>query len=326
MRNKKLIFIATIIFLTITFSPKAFALPKIDTEETLTENLVSAKPESGPTQDYRQKIEQLVTEEAPEEEAPFEFDSYYRYMPAEKVSAMSGRIGITEAAQETSYVVKAFGKLPIELSVENSYIGIDNSTRIELPAKLTGLSFGVEATVPFFSFEKTYFRFGVFPSFYTDDWNFESSAFRMPNRYMVIHQPNDRLTLVAGIAVFPDFTEEVAPILGFIYKPNDRLTFNIIPMRPTVSYKLNEKLTVFGEGGSSAGEYEVTQDERKNVILEYKELHLGAGCQYNFNKNIQSSFTVGGIFNRQLRYHPDSLGKVNIDSGFYSEFRFQLKL
>jgi hypothetical protein len=283
--------------------------------------------DSAVSQDYRQKLKEVVTEDAPEQEKALESEVYYRYMPSRRVDAMPGKIAVSEAAQETSYVVKAFGRLPIELSAQDSYLGIENSTPIELPAKLTGVTFGVEATVPFFKFDKTYFRFGVFPSFYTDGWNFNSSAFRMPNRYMVIHQPNDKWTFVAGIAVFPDsVSDQVAPILGFIYKPNDRLLFNIIPTTPSVSYKLNDRLSVFCEGGSSAGEYEVTQNQFKNVILEYKEFHVGSGLQYRMNKYAQSSVTVGGIFNRQLRYHPDSLGKVNIDNGFYSEFRLEMKM
>jgi len=294
--------------------------------ETMDKPLAALKPENEPAQDYRQKLKELVTEEKPAEEAPLEADAYYRFMPSRGVDAMSGKIGVTEVSHETSYEVKAFGNLPIEFSLESSYLGLDNTTTIKFPGKLTGLSAGFEATLPFFKFDKTYFRFGAFPSFYTDNWNFCSSAFRIPNRYMVIHQPNDLWTFVLGIAVFPDFVDEVAPILGFIYKPNDRLLFNIIPMTPSISYKLNDKLTVFCEGGSSSGEYEVTRDQYKNVRLEYKEFHLGSGLKYKINKYVNSSVAVGGMFNRQLRYDPDSLGKVNIGNGFYSEFRVEMKL
>jgi hypothetical protein len=290
------------------------------------ETLAALKPENESTQDYRQKLKELITEENPTEEASLEADTYYRFMPSRGVDAMSGRVGVTEVSQEASYVVKAFGKLPIEFSLESSYLGLDNTTAIKFPGKLTGLSAGFEATIPFFKFDKTYFRFGAFPSFYTDNWNFCSSAFRIPNRYIVIHQPNDLWTFVVGVAVFPDFIDEVAPILGFIYKPNDRLLFNIVPMTPSISYKLNDKLTVFCEGGSSSGEYEVTRDQYKNVRLEYKEFHLGSGLKYKINKYVNSSVAVGGMFNRQLKYDPDSLGKVNIGNGFYSEFRIEMKL
>ena len=291
---------------------------------------VKARAAGGPANetspDYRQKLKEIITEEKTEEEAPLDSEAYYRFVPSRGVDAMSGKVAVTEASQETSYEVKAFGKLPIEFSLQTSCLGLDNTTAIKFPGKLTGLSAGFEATVPFFRFDKTYFRFGVFPSFYTDNWNFNSSAFRIPNRYMVIHQPNDKWTFVAGVAVFPDFQDEVAPILGFIYKPNDRLMFNIIPTTPSISYMLNDKLTVFCEAGTSSGEYEVTRDQYKGVILEYTEYHAGSGLKYKINKYINSSVAVGGMFNRQLKYKPDSLGKVNIGNGFYSEFKFELKI
>jgi long-subunit fatty acid transport protein len=113
--------------------------------------------------------------------------------------------------------------------------------------------------------------------------------------------------------------------LGFIYQPNDRLSFNIVPKRPNVSYKLNDKLTVFAEAGMSYEEYEVTKDDLKNVVLRFKEDRLGTGIKYKFNKFIESSVTVGGVFNRSLKYR-DSLGKVDIKSGFYSEFRVEIKI
>jgi hypothetical protein len=277
-------------------------------------------------EDYRKKLNQVVAEEKPADEKSVEVDSYYRFVPTRGVDAMSGKVGVTEASQETTYAIKAWGKLPIEFSLQTDYLGLDNTTAIKFPGKLTGLSAGVEATIPFFGMDKTYFRFGAFPSFYTDNWNFNSSAFRIPSRYMVIRQPNEKWTFVAGVAVYPDFVDEVLPIIGFIYKPNDRLTFDIIPLRPTISYKLTDKLTIFGEAGSSSGEFEVTRDQYKNVRLEYKEYHFGSGLKYSINKYIQTSVTAGGMFGRQLKYDPDSLGKVNIDNGFYSEFRLELKI
>ncbi len=292
--------------------------PQFQTAATRPDN------QAQPAQDYRQKIEEVITEEKPDEQNIFGTDAYFRYMPSCGVDAMSGKVGVMEAAEEYTYNVKAFGQLPIEFSVETNYLSITNSTPVELPAKLTGVAFGIETTVPFF-FDKTYLRFGAFPAFYTDSWSWDSSSFRIPSRYFVIHQPNDKWTFILGVAVYPDYRDKVLPIAGFIYKPNDRLTFNIIPTRPSISYLLNDRLTVFWEGGSSSNEYEVTKDNIKHTVLEYKELHTGGGVKFKLNKYIETSLAVGGIFNRQLKYR-DSLGKVNIDGGFYSECRLELRI
>jgi len=252
-------------------------------------------------------------------------ESYVRYMPGRAAYDQSGKVGLIASNAEYNYAWKAFGKLPVELSIDSEYIGINNSTVVKLPAHLTSLSIGAEVTLPFFNFDKTYFRVGVYPSMETGNWNFRSSAFRIPSQYALIYQPNEKLTLVAGIGVFPDYLDPVWGAVGFIYKPNDKWTFNIIPERGTITYALSEKLSLFAEGDIIRSEFEVDKDERKGVILEYNENRLGTGMQYQPNKNIQTSLSVGGAFGRNFRYD-DSLGKVNIKNGFYSEFRIQINI
>jgi hypothetical protein len=252
-------------------------------------------------------------------------DTYVRYFTQDKAEAMSGGVKVVDSGSEAVYdSFYAFGKLPVKLALSTTYIGIENSTAVELPAHLAGLSTDMETTFPFFRLENMYIRLGVRPSFYDQDWDFESSSFRIPVRAMLIYKPSETWTYIAGVAVYPDFENEVYPILGLIYKPNAKLTFNLVPKRPNISYLLNEKITLFAEGGNSFGEYEVTKDNLKNVVLQYKELHLGAGMKYKLNKYIEASFTAGGAFNRTLKYR-DSLGKVNLKDSGYVEFRLAIR-
>ena len=255
----------------------------------------------------------------------FQFDSYMRYIPARSVKAMSGEVEIIESDADCSYELKAFDKLPVKFSLNEQHIGIENTTDVELPAHLVGLATDIETTLPFFSFEDTYLRLGVSPSFYSDDWDCASSNFRIPSRYFLIFIPNDKWTFIGGIGVYPDFETAVFPILGFIYKPNDKLSFNITPKRPNISYLLNKRVRLFAEGGMSFDEFEVTKDSQENVVLSYKKKYLGSGVEFKFNKFIKSSVTVGGVFNRSLKYR-DSLGKVNMKSSLYTEFRVQISI
>lgn len=253
-------------------------------------------------------------------------DSYFRYMPSRSVDAQSGKVEILEADSEFSYEFKAFDKLPLKLSLDNRYIGIENTTSVKLPAHLVGLTTDIETTLPLFNVDKTHLRLGMSPSFYGDDWNFRASDFRLPSRAYLVYQPIEKWTFLAGVAFYPDFENEVLPILGFIYQPNDKLTFEITPKRPNISYILNDKITLFAEGGSSFGEFEVSKDNLKNVVLRYRQTHLGTGIKYKVNKFIDSSISCGGIFGRSLKYRDDSLGKVDVKNGVYAELRLEIKI
>lgn len=251
-------------------------------------------------------------------------DSYYRFLPIHSVNAMGGKIEIQEVESEYSYELEAFGKLPVKLSLNTQYIGIEDTVEVELPAHLTGIATDLETTLSFFSLPKTYFRIGLSPSFYTDDWNFAASSFRFPSRYIAIYKPDRRWTFIAGLAIYPDFENEVLPVLGFIYKPNERLTFNIVPKRPNVSYMLNERATLFLEGGSAFNsEFEVTRNNSENLVLRYRQTRAGTGINFKLNKYIQASVSFGAVFNRSLRYR-DGQGKVVIKDSVYTEARLQI--
>jgi len=283
-----------------------------------------AQDQTETSSNYRQELRKVISEK--EEFQPQELDAYVRYMPSRGAGAQSGKIGITDSAAEYSYEIKAFGELPIQFAVGSRYIGIENSTVVKLPAHLTSAVFGVETTLPFFSFDKTYLTIGVAPSFFSDNWNFRTSSFSLMQRYFLIYQPTDKWVFICGVEYNPRFKDPVSPILGFIYKPNDRLAFNIIPESPEVSYLLNDKLTVFIQGDSTSNEYRVTKDNLKNVVLNYNEMHLGAGLRCKWNKNITGSFTAGGVFNRTIKYRQDSLGKVTVKNGFYTELSLVVTL
>ncbi|MFA5090781.1 MAG: DUF6268 family outer membrane beta-barrel protein [Candidatus Omnitrophota bacterium] len=313
------------LFLSIFLSP--FVLSNAYADEARAEAqeqaIKEAEESSIPTaEDFRQRLRRTVVIQ--EEEFAQGIDSFVQYMPSRGVDAQSGKVGVIHSAVEYSYQTKAFGKLPVEFAVGADYLGIDNTTVVKLPAHLTGVAFGAETTFPLFNIDKTYLTIGLAPSLLGDDWNFDSSHFRMLQRYFLIHQPNEQWTFIAGVAVFPDYDDDIVPILGFIYRPNDRLTFNIIPKRPEISYALDDKFTVFAEADMSSSEFEVDKDTFKDVIIEYNEMHAGLGLKYKPNKYINSSVSVGGMFNRSIKYRDDNLGKVTIKDGLYTEFRLEL--
>ncbi len=272
---------------------------------------------------YPRKIDSAISEYTTT--FKHEFESYARFMPASKVKHMPGKLEIVNSEAEYSLEVKLFGQLPIQFSIDQKYIGVDNTTSIDFPAHLLGLTFDVETTLPFFTFQNTYFRFGVSPSFYTDQWSYPTSAFRVPSRYFLIYQPDGKWTFIAGVAVYPDYKDEVGPILGFIYKPSEKLIFNIIPTRPTITYNLNDTVSIFAEGGFSSDEFEVTRNNIKGVVLMYDDAFAGGGLGLKLGKYVQASLSAGGVFGRSLKYR-DKRGKANIKDGMYSEFRVDINI
>jgi hypothetical protein len=255
--------------------------------------------------------------------ASFETDSYVRYMPSSDRQDAPGEVELIETGSEYTYKFKVADKMPVEFSIAGKYIGIEENVNVPLPSHLTAVNTDIE-TYLLTPYEDLYLGIGVSPSFYGEDWDYESGAFRIPVRSYLVYQPSEELTWLAGVAVYPDFDNEVWPVLGLIYKPNEQWYFNLTPKRPSISYKLSDRLTFFVEGGLTNSEFEVKRNNIEGVVLKYKEMHLGSGVKLDLNQYLQTSLSVGGSFNRQLKYR-DGRGKVNIDNGLYAEFRLQTK-
>lgn len=265
----------------------------------------------------------VLNADEPAKTQAIEINSVIRHIPKAGAAAMAGSVAVTNSKLDVDYEFKVFDRLPVGVSLSTEWTAIKNTTVVELPSHLTGLVTAVETTLPFFRFDQTYLRLKVCPSYYSDDWSFRSSAFRIPVQTFLIYQPDDQWTFIGGIAVYPDYENVLWPILGFIYKPNERLSFNLVPEQPNINYRLNDKLSLFAEAGFSAVEYEVGTGLCACPVLKYKESRIGTGAKYKFNKFSEGSVCVGGVFNRCFKYR-DSLGKVVIKDGFYSEFRVRI--
>lgn len=248
-----------------------------------------------------------------------ELENFVRYLPSRGSPALSGRVAIVQSAAQYSRELKVFGELPVQLGLGADYIGIKNTTEVDLPSRLTSINSGLEFTLPLF-FKNTYLRLGAFPNFATDDWSLRPSAFNVSSRYMVLFNPDPKLAFVVGAGYSPGGKDGLFPIGGVIYKPNDKWMFNLVPERPTITYSFSERLDLFAEYGINSLEFKVNKAERKGVSLDYHSQRAGAGFTYKPNKFIEANLSTGATFKHFLKYG-DSLGKVSIKNGIYTEFR-----
>ena len=173
--------------------------------------------------------------------------------------------------------------------------------------------------------QNAYFRVKVSPSFFGGNYNLRSSSFRSPIDLFAIYQPNDQWTFLAGTELLLINDHRVWPIVGFIYKPNDRLLFKITQENPRVFYKLNDQWRVFVEGdGFIHQQFVIKGETTKDRILEYTELMAGAGVQYDLQKNVSATLSTGEAFSRSLRYKTEEI-KVSVHDGMYFNASVQIQ-
>ncbi len=250
-----------------------------------------------------------------------------RYLSEVEVDDQSGDLAISESQFSFEHEFKVKERLPVTFSLMNKHIDINSDVPTYLPSNLVGRSIGLgtKFPAPFTSSPNYFMGIDVFATMYTDGWNESSaSAFRMPFRTYLIYKRDDNFIVFGGLSVRPSFDRRVVPIMGFIYKPNEKVAFNIASDNPTITYQVAEKTKLLLEGDLVNDEYEVTHLGEKGRVLFYRELSVGAGVEHSFTNSIKGLVSVGTVFSRLLKYEDDT-GKVEPDAGMYVKGRLSVE-
>lgn len=261
------------------------------------------------------------------EEKNIGFDVKTRLIGESDVDKMAGELEIVETDTELFHQIKIADQLPVKFSFEYHRVDIDDDgVPVHLPSHLQGWAVGVGTKVPapLVASDQHFIGLEIYPSMYTEDLEWEDSAFRIPFNAYWIYKYSEELIFVGGASVRIDYDTPVVPIVGLIYKPNDRLNFHLVPDEPTISYKVDDRTTAFMEFDGSYEEYEVKRGTDENVILKYRSVSTGLGVKYALCKYSEVSASFGGVFGRQLRYEDDG-GKVNPDGALYGKVKLALR-
>lgn len=261
------------------------------------------------------------------EEKSVGLDVKTRLIGESDVDKMAGELEIVETDMELFHQIKIADQLPVKFSFEYHRVDIDDDgVPVHLPSHLQGWAFGVGTKVPapFAASDQHFIGLEVYPSMYTEDLEWEDSAFRVPFNAYWIYKYSAELIFVAGTSVRIDSDTPVLPIVGLIYKPNDRLHFHLVPDEPNISYKLDDRTTAFMEFDGSYEEYEVKRGTDENVILKYRSVSTGLGVKYALCKYSEVSASFGGVLGRQFRYEDDG-GKVAPDGALYGKVKLALR-
>lgn len=235
------------------------------------------------------------------------------------IEPTGSEIDITTTRLSADYNYKLSNGLPIDMAISIAHKDINTDSPVELPSNLEArrLKLGTKFPVPFVSDDRFFMGIDILPTFNTDEWKWESGAFRLPFRSYVIFKESEDFILVGGVTVRPEYDREVLPLIGLVYRPNDRLSFNLASDDPNVSYKLSDATLLRWEFQYAYDEYEVTRGGQKGVVLQYQEISSGFGIEHQLNDSLKGIVSAGAVFNRQLEYK-DEVGKVTPDAGVYA--------
>jgi hypothetical protein len=241
-----------------------------------------------------------------------------RHIYASDIEATDTEIAVTKTEFDGKYELKLFDELPVEVSLGLGHIDIGEDDPVDVPSHLESRRLGLSTKfpAPFIEDDRYFMGVDIFPTLNTDAWEWEPGAFRVPSRAYFIFKESDDFILVGGVSARPEHDNAVLPVLGMIYRPNERLSFNLAQDHPNITYQWNEATKLLMEFDYAFDEYEVNRGTQRGVVLKYRECASGFGIEHQWGEGVAGALSAGAVFNRRLEYK-DGAGKIAPDTGVY---------
>ncbi len=187
-----------------------------------------------------------------------------------------------------------------------NWVHLTDPDGVDLPNDLYGFSLRTEFWLK--RGDDWLFQFFVEPGLYSDLENNTSDAFRMPGQALAFYQYRPAWQIVAGVIYVDREDVTIIPAGGLIYKPHDRLRFDLIFPRPKLAVQygfdpcVENWFYALGEwGGSSWAVSRPTGDD----VLTYRDFRILLGMEQKRKDSITWLFEAGIAMGREVEFRSD---------------------
>lgn len=202
----------------------------------------------------------------------------------------------------------------LSLGIAYNLIDIDNGdskqlNRAPLPNKLQslGASLGYSTQID----ERWSLSSSLSATSHVANYGLLKKGWGVGGHVMGLYTWSPSLTLAIGLA-YDSLSDDwnCVPLLGFEWRPAEHWSVAIGIPKTSVSYELNEKLTLSLALSGDGGTYYIKDDPRPDVAprsladskLEFSELRLGFQADWKVNKAISVSGSLGSVLYREAKY------------------------
>jgi hypothetical protein len=169
------------------------------------------------------------------------------------------------------------------------------------------LSLGLQQVLSARWFIAAYLR----PGFYGDELSFDHRTFNAPLLATAFYTVNPDLSWIFGFSANAAADNPFIPVAGVRWKFAPDWTLNIGFPRAGLSYRAGENLSLHAGATVQGGGYRLTralgspgagQPTLGRTWLEYREIRLGVGAEYNFTPKIALTADAGWTVDQRFDY------------------------
>ena len=224
------------------------------------------------------------------------------WLPRSDSSDAGGRVGMSEAKVKMARSFQVTGRLSLTPEITYSELQVSAPFAARLPESLQTVSLGLRGDYRWSP--KLSYSLLFAPGLAGDFRQIGADDLRVRLGFSARYNASDRLTLLGGLIYQEGYRSlPVFPIIGALYRPNERWTISFAAPRPGVSYARSRDLRLHLGAEFFGGEYQLHEARLGAQVIRYRDFRALGGAEFTVFKQLKGDFAAGYAFARRFTFY-----------------------
>lgn len=289
--------------------------------------LVCAAPCRAEEDSPSDSAEELMTPPGRPAPRPWEFSAEGAWWPKSDSSDAGGQVGLGEFRMKLGRAVKIDRQLRLTPELSYAQVEVSAPAAARLPGSLYSTTLGLRLDHQ----RDREFGYSLFlaPGIAGDYRAIGSDDVRVRLGVIGRFSTTQRLTLLAGLIYSQGYHSlPVLPIVGLVYRPDERWTISIAAPRPGVSYALTPELKLALNGEYHGTEYQLHQESLGARVIRYRDFRVTGGAEWNLADRVTGEIAAGYAFARKFIFYEQFAAghsDISLDDGPFARASLNLR-
>jgi len=135
------------------------------------------------------------------------------------------------------------------------------------------------------------------------------------------YRASEKLTLLGGLIYLEGYRSlPVFPILGAIYRPDERWIVSLAAPRSGVTYAASKELRLYLGAEFFAGEYQLHEPRLGAEVIRYRDFRAVGGANFTVVSGLKGEVALGYVFSREFAFYDPfdaTRHDVGVDAGLF---------
>jgi hypothetical protein len=224
------------------------------------------------------------------------------WLPNSNSPDAGGKVGMSELKLKLGRGYRITSRLDLTPEFSYSLLHLDAPGAARLPESLHTVSLGLRGDYRLSP--KLSLSVLAAPGLSGDFLRIGGADIRARFGFSGRYNSSEKWTLLAGLIYQQGYRSlPVFPIIGAIYRPDDRWIFSLAAPRPGVTYLAGNGSRLYAGGEMFGGEFQLHEPALGARVIRYRDFRIVGGAQFPLGASFKADFSAGYAFSRRFVFY-----------------------